>query len=330
MSSPSPDGLLTIAGPPVVLVVGEALVDVVSGTEGTVVEHVGGSPANVALGLGRLGVPVRLHTALGRDVRGERISAHLTASGVRIDPRSWSLPRTSTAIAHIGPDGAAEYDFDLDWRLPALPVLAGEQVVHVGSVAAFLEPGATTLEEFLTHVSHVRVTFDPNIRPALVGCHATAVDRVQRVARMASVVKLSDEDAAWLYPGESTGQVLDRFLGLGVDTVAITFGAAGAALASQAARIQLPAPTVQVADTVGAGDTFMAALIDGTRTQPARVLDESDLHRMGSYAAAAAAITVQRSGADLPYRRDLAGTGTGFETSKPASACMVLGKGEHR
>ena len=223
-------------------------------------------------------MPVRLYTALGHDARGERIAAHLTASGVRIDPSSWSLPRTSTASAHIGPDGSAEYDFDLDWRLPAPPVLAGEQVVHVGSVAAFLEPGATTLEEFLTHVSHhVQVTFDPNIRPALVGDHAAAVDRVERVARMASVVKLSDEDAEWLYPGEPIDRILDRFLGLGADTVAITLGAAGAALASQAARTRLPAPAVQVADTVGAGDTFMAALIDAIRTQPATALDETEL-----------------------------------------------------
>ena len=286
--------------------VGEALIDVVHGQDGAVAEHVGGSPANVALGLGRLGVPVRLHTALGHDARGERIAAHLGASGVRIDPASWSLPRTSTASAHIGPDGAAQYDFDLDWRLPATPVLAGEQLVHVGSVAAFLEPGATTLEAFLAHVSpHTRVTFDPNIRPALVGDRITAIDRVERVARMATVVKLSDEDAAWLYPGDTTAQLLDRFLSLGVDAVAITLGATGAVLASQSARTQIPAPAVHVVDTVGAGDTFMAALIDAIRTPYAGALDEGALRRMGFHAATAAAITVQRRGADLPSRRDL-------------------------
>ena len=238
-------------------------------------EHVGGSPANVALGLGRLGVPVRLQTALGQDARGERIAAYLAASGVRVDPSSWSLPQTSTAFAHIGPDGAAEYDFHLDWVLSGPPTLAGERVVHVGSVAAFLEPGATTLEKFLTDSPHrTRITFDPNIRPALVGDHAAAVDRVRRIARMASLVKLSDEDAAWLYPGEPTEQVFDRFLSLGVETVAITLGGSGAALASQSARAHVPAPAVKVVDTVGAGDTFMAALIDAILSQGRGAIDE--------------------------------------------------------
>lgn len=307
MYSVSPDdNELATAAAPAVLVVGEALIDVVTDPDGTVVEHVGGSPANVALGLGRLGVPVRLHTALGRDARGERIAAHIAESGVRVDPRSWSLPRTSTAVAHIAPDGAAQYDFDVDWRLPDPPVLAGERVVHVGSVAAFLEPGATTLGRFLAHgSSDVAITFDPNIRPALVGKHEAAVDRVQRIARMATAVKLSDEDAAWLYPGDSIDQVLDRLLSLGAETVAITLGADGAALASRTARVQVAAPAVHVADTVGAGDTFMAALIDAGFSQRAGALDEDALRRMGAHAAAAASITVQRNGADLPSRREV-------------------------
>lgn len=304
MSSPSPDPT-----PPdtAVLVVGEALIDIVSRPGQTDTEHVGGSPANVALGLGRLDIPVRLHTALAHDPRGEHIAAHLSASGVTIDPASWSLERTSTAIARIGADGAASYDFDIDWSLPTPPTLAGEQVVHVGSIATFLEPGATALEEFLTSIGPAaHVTFDPNIRPALVRDHTTATERVHALANLSTVVKLSDEDAAWLYPGHSIDDVLDHLLNHGPRLVAITLGHRGAALASTTARIAVPAPTVTVTDTVGAGDTFMAALIDGLlRTQPTEPLDASTLRTLGTHATHAAAITIQRPGADLPHRHHL-------------------------
>lgn len=294
--------------PPVggVLVVGEALIDVVSAADGTVVEHVGGSPANVALGLGRLGVPVRLHTALGSDPRGDRIAGHLTDSGVVIDPASWCLPRTSTAFARIGSDGAATYEFDLDWQLPTPPRLDGEQMVHIGSVGVFLEPGGTRLEHFLTRLpAGVRVTFDPNIRAALTGDHTTAVARTERIASAAFLVKLSDEDAHWLYPDTPAGEVIDRFLTLGAGHVAITQGAHGAILASPTSRISIPGQNVTVVDTVGAGDTFMAALIHATHPTPTRTLDDTDLHRAGEHATTAAAITVQRAGANLPHHHQL-------------------------
>lgn len=307
MSSPSPEpDRAHTNGPPVVLVVGEALIDIVHHPDGTVVEHVGGSPTNVALGLGRLGVPVRLRTALARDARGERIAAHLTGSGVLVDPGSWALPRTSTAVAHIGGDGAAAYDFDLDWQLPEPLALAGERVVHVGSIAAFLEPGASTIEDFLSCVAgRVRVTFDPNIRPALVGDRSTAVATVERLVRVSDVVKLSDEDAAWLFPGMPVGEVADRILGLGAKIVAVTLGGQGAVLATQANTVTVAAPAVTVVDTVGAGDTFMAALIDALLPHPDLNLDDDALRGVGAYAVAAAAITVQRAGADLPHRHQL-------------------------
>lgn len=315
MSTPSPDHQHTPATPADggrggVLVVGEALIDIVDRPGVPVVEHVGGSPANVALGLGRLTVPVRLHTALGHDPRGKRIAGHLTASGVVIDPASWSLPGTSTAVARIGETGAAVYDFDLDWELPTLPVLAGEEVVHVGSVAVFLEPGATTLERFLTGIGGAaRVTFDPNIRPALVGDHEAAVARVERIARLADVVKLSDEDAAWLYPDHTIDEVLDRFLTLGADVVAVTLGGAGAILTTPTVRVRVPAPPVGVVDTVGAGDTFMAALIDALQATRTLDLSRDTLHDVGEWATRAAAITVQRHGANLPTRHNLTNNG---------------------
>ncbi|RZI85266.1 MAG: carbohydrate kinase, partial [Microbacterium sp.] len=121
---------------PRVLVIGEALIDIVDGTE-----IVGGSPANVALGLGRLGIDVELLTAIGSDDRGRRIADHLGESGVRVLPESLCLEQTSTARASIRPDGSAAYDFDIEWTLP-LSGADAHDIVHVGSIACFLEPGA--------------------------------------------------------------------------------------------------------------------------------------------------------------------------------------------
>ena len=299
----------TTRRPAGVLVIGEALIDIVAHPErGDAEEHVGGSPANVALALGRLGNPVRLLTALGRDARGERIARHLTDSGVVVDPRSWTLDRTSTARATIHDDGAATYDFDITWTLDVTPEPITERVVHVGSIAAFLLPGADAVDRLVEHVAgDAIISFDPNIRPALTGDRLSAIDRVESIAEKSDIVKLSDEDAAWLYPEWPLDAVADQLLECGARMVAITAGAAGAQLASQRARVQVPAPTVTVRDTVGAGDTFSAGLIDAALRDPALLttLDEDSLFTLGCHAAAAAAITVQRPGADPPTRHEL-------------------------
>ena len=287
-----------------VLVIGESLIDIVTDSAGLTTEVVGGSPANVALGLARQQIPVRLLTALGRDEHGERIRAHLTAAGVAVADESWSLPSTSTAQARIGADGSAEYAFDITWVLPpAATAFGAADLVHVGSIGAFLEPGATTLEEWLgLREPRTLVTFDPNIRPALLTDRGAAVARFERLAAMSDVVKLSDEDAAWLYPGLSPTQVCARVLELGARLAALTLGGSGARLDAGDVSVQLAAPTVTVQDTVGAGDTFMAALIHRVLATPELLLSptSSDLAAAGAYAVAAAALTVQRVGADLP------------------------------
>ena len=292
-----------------VLVIGEALVDIVANAKrAQPEEHVGGSPANVALALGRLGNPVRLVTALGRDARGERIERHLTDSGVVIDPRSWTLDRTSTARATIGSDGAATYDFDITWALQVTPEPITETVVHVGSIGAFLLPGADAVWRIAEHVAgDAIVSFDPNIRPALSGDRLSAIAQVESIAEMSDIVKLSDEDAAWLYPGWPLEAVADLLLECGVRIVAITAGPTGALLTSHRARVQVPAPTVKVRDTVGAGDTFSAGLIDAALRDTSLLgsLDEEALYTLGCHAATAAAITVQRPGADPPTRDEL-------------------------
>ncbi|QCQ17545.1 carbohydrate kinase family protein [Microbacterium sp. RG1] len=291
-----------------VLVVGESVIDIVRSPERDETEVVGGSPANVALGLARQGVSVDFHTALARDARGERIAAHLAAAGVDVAEASWSLPVTSSALAEIGSDGAARYTFDVSWHLPVPPRSTSASVVHVGSVAAFLEPGASTVERALEgRGADVAVTFDPNIREALVPDHASALARFERLAAMSDVVKLSDEDAEWLYPGAGEESVARRLLVMGPRLVAVTRGGAGALIAGGDIMRSIVAPAVTVRDTVGAGDTFMAALIAQLLWHPQLLAAPTTelLDAVGRYTVTAAAITVQRVGADLPTAAEI-------------------------
>lgn len=303
-----------------VLVVGEALIDAVedgaasrpvvdAGSDAPArrsEEHIGGSPANVALGLSRLGASVRLRTALARDEHGKAIASHLAASHVVVDEASYCLERTAVARAVTAADGSARYTFDMEWRLPGQIDVAGVRLVHAGSIACFLEPGATALEGFLVSLAgRIPISFDPNIRRQFTGPHAAALARVERLGRLSSVVKLSDEDAGWLYPALGVDAVLDRLLGLGPRLVVVTLGGGGAALASRTARVRVQARRVLVHDTVGAGDSFMAGLLDRVLVAGLGTLDAATLQALGRHAASAASITVSRAGADLPTRAEL-------------------------
>ncbi|MGF6824692.1 fructokinase [Microbacterium sp. ZKA21] len=287
-----------------VLVVGEALVDIVE-TAGVSSEHVGGSPANVALGLGRRGVPVALLTQIAMDTRGLVIVEHLSASGVDVLPESMTASATSTARAVIGTDGQAEYDFDIAWEAFPAPVDLAPRVVHTGSIAAFLAPGAASVVGLLRSADAAVVTFDPNIRPALVVDRAGALRAYEAVAGLADVVKMSDQDAEWLHPGKSIDGVIDAVLALGPSLVAITLGSDGAVVATADHRVTIPAVSVAAVDTIGAGDTFMASLIHSVLEHGTAGLDAADLTGIGLAAAGAAAITVSRVGADLPWAEEL-------------------------
>ncbi|HEY8591074.1 MAG TPA: PfkB family carbohydrate kinase [Naasia sp.] len=285
-----------------VLVIGEALVDVVV-RAGTTEEHPGGSPANVALGLGRLGLGPALLTVIGRDPRGEAIREHLRASGVRVLESSFSAEHTASATATIGADGSATYDFDIAWDLaPGLPV-GSPRLVHTGSIAAFLAPGAAAVRGYLAEAPIV--TFDPNIRPALLGSPEETRTVFASTAALATVVKLSDEDAEWLYPGEGVGAVLQRILDLGPELAVITRGGDGAELATAELRVEVPRVPTKVADTIGAGDTYMTSLIASLLDRGPGALTRGWVQDAGRRAARAAALTVSRRGADLPWAHEL-------------------------
>lgn len=292
---------------PRILVVGEALIDIVE-RDGSSSEHVGGSPANVALTLGRLGRDAVLVTDIGDDTRGRRIAEHLEASGVAVVRGDAS--RTSTARAALQEDGSAEYVFDLSWNPPAADP-AGAAHVHTGSIAIYLEPGGSAVLELLEALpAGVTASVDANIRPALVGEHGEALARFERVASVCEIVKLSDEDAGWLYPAMQLDEVLARLLSLGARLAVITRGGEGLLLASAVARVSVPAASIVVADTIGAGDSAMGAILDEALRQglggaDGLLLDEASLRAIGDWAARVAGVTTSRSGANPPTRAEL-------------------------
>jgi fructokinase len=302
-----------IAGPGRALVIGEALIDIVRRPGDRPVRHAGGSPMNVAYGLGRLGVPTTLVTQIGADPYGEIIRSHLASAGVDLLPGSVTASATSSATATVDAAGAASYDFDLRWELaePALP--APLTLVHTGSIAAILQPGArAVLAAFNAAPAGTLLSYDPDVRPGIMGSRAEVVQAVEALAAAAHVVKMSDEDAAWLYPGRTLDRIARDYLAFGVALFAITRGRDGALLCAGGTTTELPAPPVTVVDTIGAGDSFMSgllfAVLTGGATEPLlrNDLGAATLDRVGRVALASAAVTVSRAGANPPTAAELA------------------------
>ncbi|CAL4860806.1 PfkB family carbohydrate kinase [Microbacterium sp. MM2322] len=291
-----------------VLVIGEALIDIVQ-HEGGDAEFVGGSPANVAVGIARQGISATLLTRLGRDDRGRRIADQVTASGAAIDESSWTDAATSTARARLRPDGSAAYDFDIVWALDAAAADAAAgaaSVVHAGSIALFLPPGGEVALATLERARRAGriVTVDPNVRPALVGDDPLPV--AERAFASATLVKLSDEDGEVLYPGMPAEQVLETIAALGPRVVVMTRGGEGALALGPAGPVDVAPLSVEVADTIGAGDAFMASLITSLVDDADLLAGDADaLHRALRRAAVTAGITVSRAGANPPTRAEV-------------------------
>ncbi|GAB3471292.1 PfkB family carbohydrate kinase [Kineococcus endophyticus] len=212
-----------------VLVVGEALVDVVRHEDGRSAEHPGGSPLNVAHGLGRLGHRVQFLGRIGDDARGEVLQQHLVGAGVDLFPGSLVRGATSVARAQVDGEGRATYEFDLDSTLPRVQLPADLDHVHTGSIGASVPPGAATALELLRSARAVASTsYDPNVRPVSFSGPEQAVPLVEDFVAAGDVVKASDEDLRWLFPGEADVDVATRWLRTGPALVVVTRGAAGA------------------------------------------------------------------------------------------------------
>lgn len=298
------------------LVIGEALVDVVARADGSASEHAGGSPANVAVGLARLGRPTVLATELGDDDFGELVAGHLAESGVALSEHTVQPGRTTcSARAVLDDAGAATYIFDVRWQ-PDLSGISGEfLLVHTGSMAAAIEPGASAVLALLRgRRTRSTISYDVNARPALTGDADAARGRVREFAATSDVVKASDEDLAWLEPAMTWQDAAASVLALGPAAVVVTRGGEGAAVVTGEGLVATAAPRVDVVDTVGAGDSFNAALLDALWSQ-----DLLGSHRraqlaafpldgwrdVASYAARLAALSTTRAGAEPAYRHEV-------------------------
>lgn len=286
------------------LVIGEALIDVIAGA--THVEHVGGSPLNVAVGLARLGRGVDFLTHIGDDPHGHRIIDYLNDVGVQLVPGSVSSARTATAVATMAADGSVGYSFDLDWKLSGTPPVPPPLFVHTGSVAAVREPGCLAVAALLdAYRVSATVTFDPNVRPSLIVDRDQARERIDKVIERADVIKVSDEDLRWLVPDRAPQDTARSWLACGPAIVALTMGDRGSVAFCAAGEAVMAAKPVEVVDTVGAGDAFMVGLLDtlwglgllgGGQRSALRQIGLDALTSALDVAAAASALAVGRAG----------------------------------
>ncbi len=290
-----------------VLVMGESLVDVVRAADGSVNEHVGGSAANVAVALARLGRTVRFATSFADDAHGRMVAGHLDRAGVRLANEPHSIARTSTAVATLDADGAAHYEFDLEWALDPPTVQDTPAAVHVCSLGAVLSPGSDVVRAMVSRLrGSALVSYDINARPVITGTGPDLLERVERIVALSTLVKASDEDLAALYPTLDLTDAADGLLERGPSAVVVTRGEQGAVWFSGAGRVEVSSIPVPVADTIGAGDTFAAALVDGLLGRgDVASLDEASVQEVLARAVRAAAVTVSRPGADPPYASEL-------------------------
>jgi fructokinase len=307
----------------VITVVGEALIDLVGADDGVYRALPGGAPANVAVGLARLGSPVTLLTRLGVDAFGARLRAHLEGNGVSARDVVEVAAPTTLAVATLDADGRATYDFYVEgttsfgWRADELPAALAPDVdaLICGSLALAVAPGAAAVEALVQRErarGAVTIVLDPNVRPALAAGAAAERERVERQARHAQVVKTSDEDVRFLYGDKAIEDVAARWLGLGVSVVVVTLGRAGAYARTRSREVRVaPRLQVDVVDTVGAGDAFCAGLVDALRTRgllgadPVRLADPP-LEDLLTTATLVATLTCQRAGADPPTADEVA------------------------
>ncbi|MCX4850016.1 carbohydrate kinase [Streptomyces sp. NBC_00893] len=296
------------------LVIGECVADIVRLPGAADQVHPGGSPANVAYGLARLGHGTTLLTQLGPDGNGRLIRDHLAGAGVEVRTDDATAATPSAAVTLDG-HGRAAYTFEIAWALGPVSLDRTPRHVHTGSIAAVMEPGAATV---LGAVESLRtsatVSYDPNVRPELMGDHDSAVRRVERCVALSDVVKASDEDLEWLHPGQDPERVAERWLATGPALVLVTRGGDGALAVLPGGRVTVDALRTEVVDTVGAGDAFMSGtlhalaghgLLGADGRERLRSLDRTRVADVLRHAAASAAVTVARAGANPPDGAEL-------------------------
>jgi len=301
-----------------IVVCGEALIDIVADGDGTFRPMPGGGPFNTALALARLEVPTCFLGRLSTDPFGRLLADRLAADGVDLSLISRGAEPTTLAVAEIDSDGLADYQFYFEATsapnlTPAMiPARFDGNVtaLHVGTLGLMLEPMASTLFQLAERESaHRLVMFDPNIRPAPLTDSSAYRNRINSLMSRSTIVKASDADLAWLFPGLQLEAAALEILATGPRLVVVTLGALGAFGVSRGINQRVSAPAVEVVDTIGAGDAFGAALLAWLHDHEALNTDlrlsAADLKSALEFSCLVASLTCTRAGAEPPRRDEL-------------------------
>jgi len=296
-----------------VWVVGEVLIDLIP-EGGDRKPIVGGGPANTAKALSKIGIDTQFIDAVSTDEYGQMAKDELASAGVKLDYVKYSDKPTCLAIVSLSDSGSASYEFVIentatfDFTPDWLPNLQTERptLLHIGTLSTVIEPGASVLFEWAQSVAKIAtIVFDPNIRPAVISDRKQYVMQAERWVSISSAVKVSDEDLKWLYPSFEIDQVVNNWLAKGPSLIVVTYGDKGLAGYRVGVKVFVEAVKVVVADTVGAGDTVGAILVEAIAKVGLSSLSGDSLEMMLKRAAKAAAITVSRSGANPPTLKEI-------------------------
>lgn len=290
-------------------VCGEVLIDVLP--TGPVV---GGGPANTAKALARLGYDVDFIDGISTDAYGISARKELSRDGVALDLSVSSDKPTCTATVTLDSKGSASYEFLIDgtatfdfqdsW-LPD-PERLKPSVLHIGTLVTIIQPGASVLFDWAVGVGEFApIVFDPNIRPSVMGDRDKYAAAVEKWVGISSIVKVSDDDIKWLYPDESLDLVARRWIATGVSCVVITRGAHGLIGFTENGMEEVDGVQVEVVDTVGAGDTVGAIVVEAVLKHSVHSLQGLVLNQVLHKAAVAAGITCSRAGAQPPRTHEL-------------------------
>ena len=302
-------------------VCGEVLIDLIpypAGHElsnsGTKQAIVGGGPANTAKALAKLGFDSYFIDGISTDIYGQRAKAELLADGVHLDHAMFSDKGTCTADVTLDANGSASYiftidgtatfDFSHDW-LPD-PYAIKPAVLHIGTLVILVEPGAGILHEWASKVADVApIVFDPNVRSSVVGDRDLYQAAVAKWVAISAVVKVSDDDLAWLYPGQDPIAMAKEWINDGCALVVITRGADGLVGVTNQGVVEVPGVKITVVDTVGAGDTVGAVVVEAIVEKGLANLHGEVLAGVLTRAAKAAGITCSRAGANPPTKAEI-------------------------
>ena len=300
-----------------IVVAGEALIDLVTSDGVQLGAHAGGGPFNTARALSRLERPAAFLGRLSTDRFGERLAGLLAGDGVRIDLAVRTEDPTTLALAELDARGSAKYRFYTEGtsapglsETDAAAVDAGTvEMLHVGTLGLVLEPMAATLEALAARLAgRALVMVDPNCRPSVIRDASAYRERIRRVLGSADVVKVSDEDLAWLSPGVPAEDAARALLAQGPAVVLLTRGGDGATVLTASGETDIPAPPIELVDTIGAGDAFSGGWLAWWSEHGygrAQLADPALLAEATRFAVRVAAETCARAGASPPLRSEL-------------------------